>query len=141
MIVFQKDLVVNSLSFKLLTFLLDIVENEKEDYPLRWLFELLLYNEGFVDLGEIRSSQHWAKRAYDNEGEIFSRRKYYTKLKKEELKQFIRMTGGTFGFIKFKIDNNKTIYTFSYLPLDNENDHSLKIVEISYQFDSNMTIE
>ena len=36
-----------------------------EDYPFRWLFELL-ENEGFVDLGEI-SSQHWARRAYDND--------------------------------------------------------------------------
>ena len=31
------------------------------------------------------------------------------------------MTEGTVGLIKFKINNNKTIYTFSYLLLtDNE---------------------
>jgi hypothetical protein len=118
MIVFSQDLIENSLSFKLLIFLMDIVGNEEDDYPLRWLFELL-ENEGFVDLGEI-SSQHWVKRAYDDHGN-YSAEENITKLGKEELKQFINMTEGTFGLIKFKIDdNNKTIYTFSYLLLTDD---------------------
>ena len=33
-------------------------------------------------------------------------------LGKEELKQFINITGGTFGLITFKI-NNKSIYSFT----------------------------
>ena len=115
MIVFPQDLIENSLSLKLLTFLMDIVGNEEDD-SFRWLFELL-ENEGFVDLGEI-SSQHWAKRTYDAE---YSAEGNVTKLEKEELKHFINITEGTFGLIKFRIDNNKTIYTFSYLLLlDNE---------------------
>ena len=114
MIVFPDTIVKNALSLKILTFLMDLVGNE-EDYPLRWLFELL-ENEGFVDLGEI-NSQHWAKRAYDD---CYLEEKYITKLEKEELKEFVNMTEGTFGLIKFKINNNKTIYTFSYLLPDNE---------------------
>jgi hypothetical protein len=118
MMIFPDDLIKNSLSLKILLFLMDIMGNGKEDDPLRWLFELLK-NERFVDLGEI-SSQHWARRAYDNDGK-YSAKENITKLEKEELKQFISMTEGTFGLIKFKIDDsNKTIYTFSYLPLDNE---------------------
>ena len=31
------------------------------------------------------------------------------------------MSEGTSGLIIFKIDNNKTVYTFNYLPLNNEN--------------------
>lgn len=116
MIVLPINCIENSLSLKILIFLMDIMGNEKEDYPLRWLFELL-ENERFVDLGEI-SSQHWAKRAC-NDGN-YSADENVTKLEKEELKQFISRTEGTFGLIKFKIDNNKTIYTFSYLLLDNE---------------------
>jgi hypothetical protein len=81
--------------------------------PSRWLFELV-ENEGFIDLGEI-SSEHWIKRAYDHS----STEEKVTKLEKEELKQFISIIEGTFGLIKFRIDK-KTIYTFSYLPLDNE---------------------
>ena len=115
MIIFPNDLIENSLSFKLLTFLIDIVGNE-DYYPFRWLLELL-ENERFVDLGEI-SSQHWARRACDDGN--YSEEGNVTKLEKEELKQLICMTKGTFGLIKFKIDNNKTIYTFSYLLLDNE---------------------
>jgi hypothetical protein len=115
MIVFPQDLIENSLSLKLLIFLMDIVGNE-DYYPLRWLFELLK-NERFVDLGKI-SSQHWVKRAFDHGN--YSAEENVTKLEKEELKQFISRTEGTFGLIKFKIDNNKTIYTFSYLLLDNE---------------------
>jgi len=119
MIVFPDTFIGNSLlSLKLLIFLMDIVGNGKEDYPLRWLIELL-ENERFVDPGEIESSQHWARRAYDNDGN-YSEEGNVTKLEKEELKQFIHMTGGTFGLIKFKIDNNKTIYTFSYLPIDHQ---------------------
>ena len=117
MIVFPQDLVENSLSLNLLIFLMDIVRNEED--PFRWLIELV-ENERFVDLGEIESSQHWARRAYYDDGN-YSEEGNVTKLEKEELKQFIHMTGGTFGLIKFKIsDNNKTVYTFSYLPLDNE---------------------
>jgi hypothetical protein len=58
------------------------------------------------------SSQHWAKRAC-NDNWKYSEEGNVTKLEKEELKQFIIMTEGTFGLIKFKIDTNKTIYTFS----------------------------
>ena len=120
MIVFPQHLIENSLSLKVLIFLMDIVGNEEDYYQFRWLLELL-ENEGFVDLGEI-SSQHWLKRAYDNDdGNNSAEEENVTKLEKEELKQFISMTEGTFGLIKFKIDdNNKTIYTFSYLPIDNE---------------------
>ena len=67
---------------------------------MRWLFELLK-NERFVDLGKI-SSQHWARRAYYDDGN-YSAEGNITKLEKEELKQFINMTEGTFGLIKFKI--------------------------------------
>jgi hypothetical protein len=66
----------------------------------------LFGNERFFDLGEINPS-HWAKRAYDSE--IISH------LDKKELQQFITVTKGTFGLIKFKIDG-KTIYTFSFIP-------------------------
>ena len=131
MIVFPDNLSENSLSLKLLIFAMDIVENivenkGGEDDPFRWLFELV-EKEGFIDPGEI-SSQHWTNRAYynynDNENNNYINSNYYlkekvTKLENEELKQFISMTEGTFGLIKFRIDNNKTIYTFSYLPLYN----------------------
>ena len=115
MIVFPQDLIENSLSLKILIFLMDLVGIEED--PLRWLFEILK-NERFVDLGKI-SSQHWARRAYYDDGN-YSAEGNVTKLEKEELKQFINMTEGTFGLIKFKIDKNKTIYTFCYLPLYNE---------------------
>ena len=124
MIVLPQNLIENSLSFKLLIFLIDIVGNENEDYQLRWLLELL-ENEGFVDLGDI-NSQHWARRAYfdndnDNDNDDYSAEENITKLEKEELKEFISMTEGTFGLIKFKIDeDNKTIYTFSYLLLTDD---------------------
>ena len=90
---------------------------DKEQFrQLRWLFELL-ENEIFIDLGEI-SSQHWANRAYDdNDGEKYLTEDNVTKLEMNELKHFISITKGTFGLIKFKIDNNKIIYAFSYLPL------------------------
>ena len=55
---------------------------------------------------------------YDND-KFSAEGKYVAKLDNEELKQFINMTEGTFGLIKFTIDNNNTIYTFSYLPIDN----------------------
>lgn len=125
MIFFPYDLIENALSLRLMIFLMDIIGNKEEEHPLRWLFELL-ENESFVDLGEIKSSQHWARRAYDNDndsdGSYYSAEgKYITKLDKEELKEFTSMTEGTFGLIKFKIDNNnKTIYSFSYLLLDHE---------------------
>jgi hypothetical protein len=112
MIVFPDNLVENALSFKILIFLMDLIGGTKKD-PFRWLFELV-ENEGFVDLGEI-SSEHWIKRAYDR----YSTEEKVTKLEKEELKQFINITEGTFGLIKFRI-GKKIIYTFSYLPLDNE---------------------
>ncbi|MGZ5548976.1 MAG: hypothetical protein ACXWFZ_13615, partial [Nitrososphaeraceae archaeon] len=126
MIVFPQDLVENSLSFKLLTFLMDIdiVGNKEKEDPCKWLFELI-EKEGFIDIGEIESSQHWANRAYyDNssDGNHFSSEEAekVIKLEREELKQFVNMSKGTFGLIKFKIcKNNKTIYTFCYLPLDN----------------------
>ena len=79
MIVFPQDLVENSLSLKLLIFLMDIVGNEKEYYPLRWPFKLL-ENERFVDLGEI-SSQHWASRAYYDDSNYLEEGKI-TKLEK-----------------------------------------------------------
>ena len=126
MIVFPNNFTENPLSLKILTSLFDTMGNEEgEDYPFRWLFELLLNNERFVDLGVI-SYQHWARRAYDNgndndnDGNSHSTREdNSTKLEKEELKQFISITNGTFGLIKFRKDN-KTIYTFSYIPLYNE---------------------
>jgi hypothetical protein len=129
MILFPYDLIENALSLRLMIFLMDIMGNEGEYYQFRWLFELL-ENERFIDLGEIKSSQHWAKRAYyqdndNNDGKFLADEgKYVTKLDKEELKQFINMTEGTFGLIKFKIDNNKTIYTFCYLPLVTEKTNS-----------------
>ena len=53
-------------------------------------------------------------------------------MEKEELKQFISMTEGTFGLIKFKIDdNNKTIYTFSYLPLYNEKTSKMILLDLT----------
>jgi hypothetical protein len=115
MMIFPDDLIKNSLSLKMLIFLMDIEGSEDEDYPFRWLFKLI-ENEGFVDLGEI-CLQHWVRRAYDNDDGNYSEEANVTKLDNEELKQFIRMTEETFGLIKFKIDNNKTIYTFSFLPL------------------------
>jgi hypothetical protein len=125
MIVFPNNFTENPLSLKILTSLFDTMGNEEgEDYPFRWLFELLLNNERFVDLGVI-SYQHWARRAYngnDNDNDVNShstREDNSTKLEKEELKQFISITNGTFGLIKFRKDN-KTIYTFSYIPLYNE---------------------
>ena len=89
---------------------MDKIGTEKD--PYRWLIELV-ENEGFVDLGEI-SYDHWIKRAYD----CTSTEEKATILEKEELKQFISVTEGTFGLIKFRIDK-KTIYTFCYLPFDN----------------------
>lgn len=115
MILFPNNFIENTLSLRLMRFSMSIMGTE-EDYPFRWLFKLL-ENEIFIDLGEI-NSQHWAKRAYVNDN--YSAEKNVTKLEKEELEQFISITEGTFGLIKFKIDN-KTIYTFSYLPLYNEN--------------------
>ena len=119
MIIIQED-IENSLALIILTFLFEIVGNEKRNNPLRWLFELL-ENERFVDLGEI-SPEHWAKRAYDNDDSNYSgKEEKLTKLEKEELKQFISITEGTFGLIKFKTDNNnKIIYTFCYLLFDNQ---------------------
>ncbi len=111
MIVFPNNFIENTLALRLLRFLMSMMRNE-EDHTFRWLLELL-ENEGFIDLGEI-GSQHWAKRAYS--GDNYSVEKNVTKLEKEELKQFISIAEGTFGLIKFKIDD-KTIYTFSYLPL------------------------
>jgi hypothetical protein len=111
MIVFPDDLIENVLSLKLLLFLMDIMGTEKD--PFRWVFELVV-DEGFVDLGEI-SSEHCIKRAYD----CSSTEEKVTILEKEEIKQFISITKGTFGLIKFRIDK-KIIYTFSYLPLDKE---------------------
>jgi hypothetical protein len=128
MIVFPNNFIENPLSLKILTSLFDIMGNEEgEDYPFRWLFELLLNNEGFIDLGGI-SSQHWARRAYDNDNDNdididgnshSAKEDNSTKFEKEELKQFISITGGTFALIKFKI-HIKTIYTFSYLLLYNK---------------------
>jgi hypothetical protein len=112
MIIFPDDLIENAQYLKILIFLMDKIGGTKKD-PFRWLFELV-ENEGFVDLGEI-SSEHWIKRACD----YSSTEEKVTKLEKEELKQFINITEGTFGLIKFRIDK-KIIYTFSYLPLDNE---------------------
>ncbi len=111
MIVFPDSLIENALSLELLIFLMDIIGTENDQF--RWLFELV-ENEGYVDLGEV-SSHHWIKRAYDR----YSAEEKVTKLEKEELKHFISITEGTFGLIKFRIDK-KTIYTFSYLPFDNE---------------------
>jgi hypothetical protein len=122
MIVFPDDLIENALSLKILIFFMDIIGTEKD--PWKWLFELV-ENEGFIDLGEI-SSEHWIKRAYD----CSSTEEKVTKLETEELKQFISVTEGTFGLIKFRIDNNKTIYTFSYLPLVNENTIENSIIRV-----------
>ena len=110
MIVFSDDLIENALPLKILIDLMDNIGSKKD--PFRWLFELV-EKEGFIDLGEI-SSDHWIKRAYD----CSSTEEKVTKLEKEELKQFLRITEGTFGLIKFRIDK-KTIYTFCYLPFDN----------------------
>jgi hypothetical protein len=111
MIVFSDDLIENALSLKILIDLMDNIGTEKDQD--RWLIELV-ENEGFIDLGEIKSSEHWIKRAYN----CPSTQEKVSKLEKEELKQFISITEGTFGLIKFRIDK-KTIYTFCYLPLDN----------------------
>ena len=110
MIVFSDDLIKNALPLKILIDLMDNIGSKKD--PFRWLFELV-DKEGFIDLGEI-SSDHWIKRAYD----CSSTEEKVTKLEKEELKQFLSITEGTFGLIKFRIDK-KTIYTFCYLPFDN----------------------
>ncbi|HET7642388.1 MAG TPA: hypothetical protein VFK40_02680 [Nitrososphaeraceae archaeon] len=110
MIVFSDNLIENALALKILIDLIDNIGTEKDQ--ARWLFELV-ENEGFVDLGEI-SSDHWMKRAYD----CSSTEEKVTKLEKEELKQFLSITEGTFGLFKFRIDK-KTIYTFCYLPFDN----------------------
>ena len=83
MIVFPTNFIVNLLSFKILTSLYDILGNkEREDYSFRWLFELL-ENERFIDLGEIKSSQHWARRAYDDNDNDNRKYSKVTKLEKK----------------------------------------------------------
>jgi hypothetical protein len=112
MTVFSDDLVTNPLILYIFFGFLDKIGNKKEEenYPRNWLLELV-NNEEFTDLGEIKSSHHWTRRAYSSssydvnystiaEGKV-------TELEEEEIKQFIFMTGGTFGFIKFKIDTTK----------------------------------
>ena len=137
MIVLSNNFIENLLSLRLLISSMDIMINKKEYYyQFRWLLDLL-ENERFVDLGDI-NSQHWAMRAYNynnDNSKSSAEGKYVTKLEREELKQFISMTEGTFGLIKFRLDNNKTMYTFSYLPLDNEVTSQNSIIRlIRYQF-------
>ena len=105
MSVFPNNCIENSFCMKITKFIISINE---QDYPYKWILKLLK-NERFVDLGEI-NADHWARRACDSNPENI------TILEKEELKQFINITGGTFGLITFKI-NNKSIYSFSYIPL------------------------
>jgi hypothetical protein len=105
MSVFPNNCIENSFCMKITKFIISINE---QDYPYKWILKLLK-NERFVDLGEI-NADHWARRVYDSNPENV------TILGKEELKQFINITGGTFGLITFKI-NNKSIYSFSYIPL------------------------
>jgi hypothetical protein len=106
MFIFPNNFIENLLSIKILKCVLQIMGNKGEEYPYKWLIELI-ENERFVDLGDIKSSQHWIKRAYHNDYDADGN--YYsslaagkvTKLENEELKQFISITGGTFGLIKF----------------------------------------
>jgi hypothetical protein len=126
MIVFPDFYIENALSLKILIDLMENIGNIK--YPFRWLFELV-ENDGFIDLGEIKNSDHWIKRAFD----CSSTEEKVSKLEKEELKQFISITEGTFGLIKFRIDK-KIIYTFCYLPLDDEKITRQEEEEVSCRF-------
>ena len=105
MSILPNGFIENSICMELSKFFIDILKDQ--DYPYKWIFKLL-ENERFVDL-EI-NADHWARRVYDSNPENV------TILGKEEPKQFINITGGTFGLITFKI-NKKTIYSFSYIPL------------------------
>ena len=78
------------------------------DNPIRWLFELLTV-DGFVEVGEI-PSDHWGIRAYN------SKQGNSIVLDRNELKEFVTITDGSFGLIKFKIDNISR-YMFSWIPL------------------------
>lgn len=125
-IVFPNDLIKNALSLKILILLMDIIGSERG--PLRWLIDLV-ENDRFVDLGEI-GSEHWIRRAYN----CYSMKEKVTILKNEELKEFISISEGTFGLIKFRLDK-KLIFTFSYLQLNSETTKQDSYLEsISYLF-------
>jgi hypothetical protein len=109
--VFPEILIKNGFYIKIMIHLMDLLGIGT--HPIRWLLELV-ENEGFKDLGDIHS-EHWIKRGYD----CHSTEEKITILKKEELMQFISITEGTIGLIKFRLDK-KVIYTFSYLRLHNE---------------------
>ncbi|HVP82921.1 MAG TPA: hypothetical protein VMS35_07770 [Nitrososphaeraceae archaeon] len=106
MSILPNGFIENSICMEITKFLMNILKDQ--DYPYKWIFKLL-ENEKFVDLGEI-NADHWARRACDSNPENA------TTLEKEELNQFINITGGTFGLISFKI-NKKPVYSFSYIPL------------------------
>jgi hypothetical protein len=95
----------------MLNFLIILTGGNSNDNSLIGIFKLseimrLFKNERFFDLGEIWAS-HSVNQAYDSEKIILS--------EKEKLKQFVSITKGTFGLIKFKI-NEKTIYALGYIP-------------------------
>ena len=106
MSVFPNNFIENSFCMAFTKLFIEILN--EQDFPYKGILKPL-WNERFVDLGEI-NADHWARRVYDSNPENV------TILEKEELKQFINITGGTFGLITFKI-NNKMIYSFSYIPL------------------------
>jgi hypothetical protein len=77
------------------------------DDPIHWLFKLLTV-DGFIEVGEI-GPDHWAIRAYN------SKQGNSIVLDRNELKEFVTITDGSFGLIKFKIDNISR-YMFSWIP-------------------------
>jgi DNA-directed RNA polymerase subunit RPC12/RpoP len=110
MIVFPNKFIENRLCYLILKFLIFLTGGNYNDYSLIGIFKLseimkIFEKEQFFDLGEIEPS-HWANRAYDSEK--------ITLLEKGEVEQFTCMTKGTFGLIKFNI-NDQTIYTLSYI--------------------------
>jgi hypothetical protein len=111
MIVFPKQFIENVFCPWMLNFLIILTGGNSNDNSLIGIFKLseimrLFKNERFFDLGETWAS-HSVNQAYDSEKIIL--------LEKEKLKQFVSITKGTFGLIKFKI-NEKTIYALGYIP-------------------------
>ena len=78
------------------------------DDSRRWLFELLTVDK-FIEVGEI-ASDHWANRAYN------SKQGNNIVLDRNELKEFVTITDGSFGLIEFKIDHVSK-YMFGFLLL------------------------
>jgi hypothetical protein len=111
MIVIPNQFIENVFCPWLLNFLIILTGGNNNDNSLIGMFKLseimkLFKNERFFDLGEIWAS-YSANQTYDSEKIIL--------LEKEKVKQFVSITKGTFGLIKFKI-NGKTIYALGYIP-------------------------